>query len=156
MPTILAVTLVDDSKETSTVSFFLPDVAADGTNWAAILSARAAILAAVDAVTEGYIKEHHLLTEATRLTNSIPTDGDREAKLQVSYQDNVTLKPHTLTIPCRDKSAFTWSPGTDFVDLGASSPTSQTDFIAAFNGNVKSPAGNAVTIFSMEKVGRNL
>lgn len=150
------VTLMDKSKERSTVSFNLATLVSDGTNYPALTAARDALVAAIDGVTEGIIQEQALVAARERLTNVIPTTGHRERKLLVRYQDNDTLKVYTMEIPCIDDDAFTFAAGTDFVDLNASSPpAAQTALLVALNDNLMSPLGNDITVISMESVGRN-
>ena len=115
--TTVVFTVKDHSNETSNVSMFLPALTMDGTNWPAIVSGLNALFLALDDVTLGNLKEYTVVADRARQTNVIPPDGEREVKLKVSYQDDVTLKPHTLTVPCRDNSKFTWVAGSEFVDL---------------------------------------
>ena len=77
----------------------------------------------------------------------------REKKILVKYQDDTTLKPYRLTIPCRDDTKVTYLTNSDFLDLSASP---QDAFVTAFEAIAASPAGNTVTVISMRAVGRNL
>lgn len=156
MPSVCVVSFTDMSAETGTFSFYLPAIAGDGSNYAAILAARDAFLTVLDASFDGQIKEHKLYVDLTRVSNVKPSDGDREEKIEIRYQDDTTIKIHNMTIPCRDKANWDWEANSDFADLSGGVVTAQDNFVAAFNTNVKSPEGNAVTIISIEKVGRNL
>lgn len=149
-------TLMDRSKEKSTVTLNLDALTAGGANYATLETAADALYTAIDDVTLGNIQERALVAERTRLTNVVPGTGYRERKLLVRYQDNTTLKVYTIEIPCINDAAFTFAPGTDFVDIGASSPpAAQTALLVALNTHVKSPVGNDITVISMEIVGRN-
>lgn len=154
MATYGILTWIDKSKEKATMSFFLDDLAADGSNYAAITSAFNAVKAAVVAVTEGSLFEEAIVAKRTRLDNTIPSDGRREQKYLVRYQDNTSLKVYNLEIPCSDLTTMPFSPGTDFIDIG--SVDAQTvALITALNTNVKSPTGGDITVISIQDVGRN-
>ncbi len=148
------ITFIDRSKEKATMTFNLAPIAADGSNYAAITAAFAAVLAAVEDVTEGNVFETAIVATRTRIDNTIPTTGRREQKFLVRYQDNTTKKVYNLEIPLSDESAMPYSPGTDFVDIG-NTDTETVALIAALNTNVKSPNGNDITVISIESVGRN-
>lgn len=149
-------TFIDSSGETSTMTMNLPAIAVDGSNWAAVQLDINDLYAALDAVTLGAIKEYKFTASHTRLGNAIPTTGEREEKVLVRYQDDVSLKVYSVTIPCRDRDKFPWQPGTDLADINDSTIPEFTALIAALNTNMLSPEGNAITVISMEKVGRNL
>lgn len=149
------ITWQDRSKEKATMTFNLPALLADGSNYAAITAAFAAVQAAVAAVTEGSIFETALVADRTRVSNAIPTDGRREQKFLVRYQDDTTLKVYNLEIPLSDETAMPYNSGTDFVDIGNADPQTAA-LIAALNTNVKSPVGNDITVISIESVGRNI
>lgn len=148
------ITWQDRSKEKSTMTFNLPTLLADGSNYAAITTAFSAVLAAVEDVTEGNIFEHAIVARRTRVDNTIPVTGRREQKFVVRYQDDVTLKVYNLEIPLSDETSMPYNAGTDFVDIG-SADAEVTALIAAFNTYVLSPTGNAITVISIESVGRN-
>lgn len=148
------ITWLDRSREKATMSFRLPDIAADGSNYAAIKTAFDAIYAAVDDVTDGNIFEYGIVAERTRITNVTPGTGRREQKWLVRYQDDVTLAVHRCEIPLNDESTMPMMVGTDFVDT-SSSDTETVALLAALNTYMLSPAGNAITVISIEDVGRN-
>lgn len=156
MATVLVIKFQDMSGETSSFSAYLPALAGDGSNWAAILAARDAFITAVTNSFAGQVMSHKLIADNTRVTNVKPTDGDREEKIEIRYQDDVTLQVHHLTIPCRDKANWDWDTNSDFTDMTGGVVALQDAFISAVTTNLVSPAGNAVTIISIEKVGRNL
>jgi len=146
-------TFIDRSAEKSVASFNLTEIAGDGSNYAAVTASMAAVKAAFAAVTDGAIAEESLVASRTRLTNVIPGSGHRELKWLVRYQDDVTMKLYNLEIPNADDTALPMNAGSDFVDIGNAGAAS---FIAAFNTNILSPAGNAVTLISVQLVGRNI
>jgi len=149
-------TFKDSSKETSTVSFNLADIAADGSNYAAIVADADAIQAALLGVCDGTLVERGIVTERTRVSNIVPTDGsERERKWLVTYEDDTTKAVYTSTLPNRKIDSMPISNGTDFVDLSGTD-TERDALIAAFNTNVVSPDGDNATIISIMRVGRNL
>lgn len=149
-------TFKDSSKETSTVSFRLDDIAPDGSNYAALLDDAAAIQAALLGVTDGTLVEWGIVATRTRVSNEVPTDGsERERKWLITYEDNTSKAVFTSTVPNRDIASMPIANGTDFVDLSGTS-AARDALIAAFNTNVVSPDGDNGTIISIERVGRNL
>lgn len=154
MATYAFITWMDKSKEKATMSFFLPTLLADGSNYAAITAAFNAVLAAVEDVTEGNIQEWAIVANRTRLTNEVPVTGRREQKWLVRYQDDTTLKVYNLEIPVSDTASMPFNTGTDFVDIG-NADAETTALIGALNTNVKSPTGGAITVISIQDVGRN-
>lgn len=155
MASQMVVTWIDSSNEASSLTVYGPALLADGTNWPAITAAFATILGALDDVTRGEIRDVRYVVGDQRLTNVIPTNGEREEKLYVRYQDDVTLKLYGMTIPCRYRERFAWKAGSDFADLSDTAISEQVALLAQLNGGAKSPAGNAITVVSIEKVGRN-
>lgn len=149
-------TFKDSSKETSTVSFRLADLLADGTNWAAIVADADAIQAALLGVCDGTLVERGIVAERTRLSNAVPTDGsERERKWLVTYEDATTKGVFVATLPNREIDSMPIANGTDFVDLSGTD-AERDALIAAFNTNVVTPDGDNGTIISIERVGRNL
>jgi hypothetical protein len=147
-------TLSDASDEKTSVTIPLPTLAADGSNYAAILTAITAAQAQVEAVTGGNVQKYTIVADIVRLTNVIPSDDSaRETKWVVRYQDDTTLKIHTLEIGPADRSLLPMSPASDFVDTSSTDGT-WTAFLSWFNG-LTSPAGNNVTLLTMEHVGRS-
>lgn len=148
-------TFADQSKEKATVSFNMADMESDGSNWALLTASFATIKSALQGVTEGSIFEESIVGVRTRLTNVYPVDGHREDKFLVRYQDNTTLKVYGLEIPNADDAAVVYALGTDFWDLNNKN-AAMTAVTAALEGNVVSPTGGAITILSVQRVGRNI
>lgn len=89
-----------------------------------------------------------------RRSNAIPAQpAAREIKLLVRFEDNVTLKRYSVTIPTLNTSAVTFLGQTDDIDITA--PPAVATFVSAFEALVASPVGNPVTIIQMTRVGRN-
>lgn len=149
-------TFCDQSKEKATTSFNMVPLEADGSNYALITAAFATIKAAFQGVTAGSIFEEALVAERNRLTNVYPTTGHREDKWLVRYQDNTTLKVYGFELPNADDTNVVYSTGTDFWNLAVGVRTAQmTAVITAVEGNIKSPTGGAITVLSVQRVGRN-
>lgn len=154
--TYAVLSFLDRSNETSHLTLHLQDLTSDGLSWPAILTDRAALKAALDAITKGVIKNERTVGDNTRLTNVIPLNGERERKWLIRYQDDVTMKLHWFEVPCADFDTLPLMPGSDFVDINDSSNAELVALIAAVNSNMRSEAGNVCTLVSIEGVGRNL
>lgn len=152
--TYIFFTLADKSKEKATTSMNLAALAGDGSNYAALLASEASMLSAIQGITDGAVFEHALVARRVRLTNVWPNTGHREDKWLVRYQDNTSLKVYNCEIPNANEAGMHMATGTDFWDL-ENLAVAQSDFIDAFETNVKSVAGNAVTVLSVQYVGRN-
>lgn len=144
----VSVTLIDASNEKSTTRLNVRSL----TDGATFATAFGNLQTEIDAITGGSLYEvNEFLT--TRFTNVVPSDGDREQKWLVRYQDNSTLRVYSNEIPNADWSTVTRITGTDYVDLSVA-PAS--DFVTAFEALVASPAGNQVTVLDIRFVGRNI
>lgn len=153
--TTIGFTRMDASKEKTVVTLKVQDLTSDGLNYPAILTTQTAIAAAIGGVTDGNMNQQKITASELRLTNVVPTDSSRrEMKWEVSYQDNITYDIHEYTFGCADWTNVNRLAQTDFWDLN--DPTAEmTAFVDAINADVKSPLGNAITIISIEDVGRN-
>jgi len=143
----LTVTKRDYSGEDSSSGFNL----AQQVDNATYISARDALIAQIDAITNGTTVKF-AESKLTRQTNNMPSDetSARETKMLVSYEDTVTFKRYSVSIPTFDRTTVTMIQGTDLVD-----PVSLAGFITAFEGAVVSPDGNPVNVLESRFVGRN-
>lgn len=148
-------TQIDHSNEQTRSIFRFPDIT-DATTLATVNAAIATMLTDLAAITNGTVKSHKTTLSTVKLSNVIPASADvqRERKIVVYYQDDVTLDEYTLEIGCADSTALTIPPGTDLITL-ADGGVFQT-FVNNFNANVLSKNGNAVTMTKAVLVGRNL
>lgn len=156
------ITWLDASKEKASVTVNLPPLLADGSNYAAITADFAAIVAAFDGITDGNLFETAIIAERTRLTNAIPSIGDREDKLLVRMEDDTTKRVFSFELPCRQPRGSgagktPYLPGTDFVDV-ANVQANVVALVAAVNDDLRSPGdpANGVTLLSAQAVGRNI
>jgi len=108
------------------------------------------LMTAVGDVTLGTVKRMRA-AEVKKLSNVKIGAGNREDKIEISYQDNTTLEIFQVDLPTRDNTLAT-TPGLDTYPI-ASAPWAnlKTKFEAA----VVSPNGNAVTVLFFKLVGRN-
>ncbi len=145
----LSLTYVDWTREKSTTSIN----AAEFTDNAAYVAARDALIGAITPVVFGVQTAQSEALE-TRLSNDLPGSqlAQREEKLLIGYSDNVNLKQFVVSVPTLNKSALTFAPNSDFVDM-AVAPADALK--TAFEGFAVSPYGNAVTVQYMKYVGRN-
>lgn len=143
----VAVPFTDFSNENSTMRVYVADAIGD--------AAITAIFDAVVGVTLGNAQKSVLETaidkDAGTLGAASAPFAQRETKWLVRGTDTVTGKRVTFTIPCADLAQLV--PGTDFLDTSAASPGEA--LVTAIEANVKSDVGNAITVDSIEHVGRN-
>lgn len=137
----------DQSSEIGTFSF-LTAVAEDLD--AGLSTEMTDLLLAVNDVTLGLVTTEKSV-QAKKLSNAKIGAGNREDKIEINYQDNVTLTPYQVELPTRDNTLAT-SPGLDTYPIG-SAPWA--NFKTKFEAAVVSPDGNPVTVLSFRLVGRN-
>lgn len=146
----LSVSYIDRDSESSSTSINSA-VFVDNATYA---TARDDLISAFDAVTNGsrWKYSESVDTFASKIP---PTNTSfREAKWLVRYEDNTTFTRGSFTIPTADASSVTFISGTDNVDLAdGGAGEALKDAIEAF---VTSTAGNAVSVISVEYVGRNI
>jgi len=145
MARLYTITFNDYSNEktSTTISIDPAAIAGDITAWEN----------AVDAVASGTYASDQDST-ITRYSNApAPTSAaQREEKLLVSYEDNVTFARYTFTIGTFLKSAVTFKPNTDEVDISAGGGLTLKN---AFEAVAVSPAGNSCSVLGMRYVGRS-
>lgn len=137
----------DASKELSSSTINVTQFV-DNAAW---LSALTAYKAGLAPIIDGVIASQSQ-TLVTRLDNAVPSDGFRELKALIRYEDNTTKDIYTNTIPTINP-ALARVGESDFIDLTVGDVPA---FVVAFEAMAISPAGNGVTVVSMEYVGRNL
>jgi hypothetical protein len=76
--------------------------------------------------------------------------AQREVALRIFYSDDVTGKKYHLSIPGPQVEDYP-DAGSDEIDLTS---TDMAAFIALFETNAQSEAGNAVTVYAARLVGR--
>ena len=95
-----------------------------------------------------------IITTANAQTNAatVPTSAfaQRELKYLVRYQDNVNGRVFNHSIACADAAQL--GAGSDYLDISAGAAAT---FVTAFEAQAISPYGNAVTVLSIQLVGRN-
>lgn len=120
-----------------------------------------ALQSAVAGITIGTIRQQSWIGDLTTVSNAWPTDpaAHRENKLLVTYQDDVTEKPYTLTIPTIDFTKLVFIPmgGDNVYFSGANASTEIKAFVTAFETIGRSPDNdqNTVTVIGARYVGRN-
>jgi hypothetical protein len=156
MSTPVKLVTVDNSRELSTVTFQVADIASDGTNYEAVLggaaSNRALMVTALEAISKcNKVKVQSPITLA-EVALSIPADktAQREMGLVVIYQDTTTLNYFRITVPAPVDALF--DLGSDEVDI--ESNAAMLAFIAVMEANCISPDGNAINVTRAYRVGR--
>jgi hypothetical protein len=137
---------IDYSNERSSVETFVPD---------AILEADALDLnAAIAGMSLGTNKEAAIMVKNVILAGSSTPPSNkfaqRELKFWCKYTDTVNGKVYSFSIPCADAALVVGN--TDMVDL---STGAGLDLKTEFDANCLSELGNAVSLNSVELVGRN-
>lgn len=107
---------------------------------------------ALTAVADGLVTNISTVG-ARKITNAaFSTDGQREEKWLLTYQDNTTFALYQTEIPCR-KASVKPPQGTDDVDLAVAPWPA---FKTAFEALATSPDGNGVTLLKVTLIGRNV
>jgi len=147
-------TFLDASGETSRVEMNIATLTAG--NFAATtgaVEAGGALADAIGALSLCALANVDIVADRTATGAEAPTEmyAQREIGLLVSYQDSVTGKKYRITIPGPDWATI-GTVGTDKVDAA---DALWTAFVSAFEANVLSEVGNAVTVMGGWLVGRN-
>lgn len=90
-------------------------------------------------------------TTTRRISNVAEGGGNREDKLLMIYQDNVTLKVYNTELPCRQTGLTTVGVGSDSVP-----PATWAATKTAWDAFVRSIDGNATTLLDVRIIGRNV
>lgn len=115
---------------------------------------------ATDNITLGVRAGQSWTGDRTVVSNDVPTDkkAQRENKLEVSYQDNVTEEIWSITVSTvdLDKCNFVPNGGDAVIFSGAGAHADIVAWVTAFEAMVKAPrTGNDVTVVGMRFVGVN-
>lgn len=153
---LLTFVVRDYSDEYSAVTFPLPDIANDGSNWGSVVDDGVTdnyggLQTALAALTKGNIA-HGTFTAFKRFHNdSRPASkfAQRELGLRLYYQDTVNFKKYHLTIP---------APDMDIIDVNGDDVDLTNSIVAAvvtwMQTNMESIDGNPVDIYKGRIVGR--
>jgi hypothetical protein len=116
-------------------------------------SDREILRAAIQSVTRGVIAKETLTAVNQKLTNANATnpEAQREEKMLVIFEDDVTKELFNFEIAAVDISALTRIADTDFVDLTA--PPMDT-FVTDIESAAFSKNGNPISILRAVLVGR--
>jgi len=170
MSTEITVTHLDYDNEKTSTGIRLEAVAADGSNWAALLVSVAAIHAAIDGVCNGADNQITIST-IQRLGNApaVFSTAQRERKWLVTYQDDSEfLDPPTNSVPnpgymkrynfelgtadyqwLDDNSDVVYTPQMSVVEIPVQA------LVDALEADAKSPNGGNIVIVEIRAVGRN-
>lgn len=144
--------VIDYDNETSHIKARITDI--DAANYAAVTGAVATLIAAMGAIGLGVHKASHVLTREVAYGSTPPTDqnAQRETKWLIRSEDAVTHEIVRHEFPCADLSLLSGNNDTitDFTPSGLAA------FKTAWEAVVKSKAGNAVTLVSLQHVGKRL
>jgi len=143
---------LDYSGEKSSVSFNVDTPSGAAYDFAQLIADVDTVGDAIDAVCLCTRGPDSLKVELQAGSITLPSDEDaqREAGLRIFYHDTTNNKKYHVTIPGPDKSLMAVQ-ATDIVDWAG---TEMAALEAAFEANVLSPDGNAVSIDKGTLVGR--
>ena len=147
------ITFMDYDRELST--FKLNTAQLDAATVITIGATVAAFRAAVAGISGATFKSERFTQFDNQLSNVPPSNQyyQRETKYLVKYQDNTTLDIFRCEVPCANLSLL--SNNSEFLDITtALSPGAV--FKSEFENFVLSEEGNAVTVLSVQAVGRDL
>lgn len=138
---------LDYTNEKSTASVYVADAIGD--------AAITALVGGVDGLTVDGRQVAQLVVETDKDAgiSGKATDplAQRENKWLVRATDNVNARNVQIEIPCADLTLLTG--GLDHLDLAG---TEAAAFVTAIEGDALSQDGNAITVASIQFVGRNL
>lgn len=139
---------VDQSSEPTSFSVHAASGAMDLTT---IPAAVTDLITAIDTELVGWTPVSYTANITRRLSTATVGVGNREDKLEFKYVDNVTFKPYTTEVPCRQGTLET-ETGSDLIP-----PATWTTLTKpAWEALVRSPDGNAVTLTQVRLIGRNV
>lgn len=155
MATKVVFSVRDFSDEYSSVMFPTTALAADGSNWAAVLADIDALQLALAAIINGHIAKRTIIVEDDKVNDTRPASpyAQRENKWIVKYQDDVTQKKYTLQLPTAELVIMS-DGGDDMLDIVGI--TVAATFVTWLEDHMLSPDGNAITVNSMGFGARNI
>jgi len=143
----------DYNGERSTVT--VRGVELTAANFDAQYSALIQFYDAIVGITEGLRVGAKFGNDIQIVDNRTPAsspNAQRERKWLVRYTDGTAMKPYSMELPCADLT-FLDPNNREYADM---SDLDVAAFVAIFESFVRSPDGNAVTVDSIQHVGRNL
>jgi len=147
-------TQVDYSKEKSSTTIYTADL--DSATYDAFHTESDQMRNAIAGICIGIMAEETIVDEKNDLNSTYPTNvnAQRERKWKVNYVGQVRAKKYFVTLPCADPTARLQTNS----DFGLLSQTEMAAFRTRFESFAKCPDDptEAVTIISMQLVGRNL
>lgn len=149
----LAVRIRDFSDEYTTVIFRVADLGGSDV-WTVATGLASGIESALAGAILGTLVSVDFSQYAVSNADEAPASGEaqREKRLRLAFQDDVTGDRYGITIGTADWGALA-QPGTDLVPLDHAEVAPIVTWMEA---NALSKAGNAITVTSAELVGRNV
>lgn len=146
---------IDESEEECTLHLRLPEIASDGSNWAAVANETTGMIAvlgtSLGTLTRLNEYRSQLNITVNDVAKSAPSDehAQRERAARFIYADDDTGQEYRFDVP-GPESIFL--AGTDQVDM---SDVAVAAFKLVFEADVVSPLGNSVTLLRGYRVGKN-
>lgn len=152
MGSIYSLTMLDNSREKSTVRFNILDITAG--NFDDTVAALSTLRTAIEGITLGVSQSDRILANDQLLSNTPPSDhgAQRENKWLAVYEDLTTHKLYRNEIPTADFDLL--STGSDKINsfpVGALGT-----FKTAFEAIIVSPDLNEVALQYLQYVGKRL
>lgn len=140
---------MDYSKEGSTTTIHVATV--DDTNIDSISTAAVTLGTAFDNISLCELQKRKLTAWDVVLSSALPasTAAQREIKWLISFRDNVTGLPGSFTVPGANTALLT--SNSDEIDM---TEAGWPGLVTAIQANVRSNAGNAVTVTGIRLQGR--
>jgi len=143
--------MIDYSGEACGPSVYVEEL--DDTNYDAITTSVNLVQVALGVLSDCNFVRTSLGVELAAGSGALPTEvtAQREVGIRISYRDTVTGRVETLVVP-GPATTFYPAQGTDVIPLDN---VIAAAFIAVFEANCVSLAGNPINVVSMRLVGRS-
>lgn len=156
MPHKSIFTLLDRSNEKSSVT--VHNGAVTAVSIAGFLTQFGALRTAIEGVTMGTMHKEQWIGDDTVLSQVKPTDNwaQRENKILLTYQGDISEKLFTIEIPTADLDVLTLGEDSDAIVLADSGPMAA--LVTAFEAIARSPDNDeeTVTVLRARYVARNI
>jgi hypothetical protein len=146
---------VDESQEDCTLHLRLPEIASDGSNWAAVADETTGMIAVLGTSLGTLTRLNEYRSQLNITVNdvpkSVPSDehAQRERAARFIYADDTTGQEYRFDVPGPESIFVANSDEVDMSDVAVAA------FKIVFEADVVSPLGNSVTLLRGYRVGKN-
>jgi hypothetical protein len=146
----LSFKLLDFGNKPEATTFTVPTIEVTAANFDATWTAVQSLRTQVSLLTLGNLARYQLVARVVEPTPTTPTNlAQRENKWLIRYRDEIANKNYRAELGTADLSLLTVD---EFLDL---TTTPGSSFVTAFEAVVRSEFDNAVTVQSIQFVGRS-